>query len=88
MDTKSQSMQRQPSNESSECGSNDFERKQLNYLEKICKQQEKTNEINLQMLSSLEKTNNRLHLIIENQRLERNNRDRMIELLYRIAYNK
>lgn len=76
----------QQSNEDSECRSND--RQSLNYLEQMAKQQEKTNEFHLQILSSLEKTNNRLHSIVENQRLERRNHDRMIELLYRIAYNK
>lgn len=78
----------QQSNENPECGNNEFERQKLNYLEKIAKQQEKSHEIHLQMLSSMEKTNNRLHLIVENQRLERQNNDRMVELLYRIAYNK
>lgn len=89
MDTKSsQPMPEQQSNENAECGSNDIERQKLNYLEQIVKQSERTNQIQLQMLNSMEKTNNRLHLIVENQRLERQNHDRMIELLYRIAYNK
>lgn len=92
MDSKpqqiSQPMQPQQSKEESECGTNEFERQKLNYLEKIAQQQEKTNEFHLHLLSSLEKTNNKLHLIVENQRLERRNHDRMIELLYRIAYNK
>lgn len=88
METKSQPMQEEQSNENSECGNNEIERQKLNLLEKIAKQQEKTHVIHVQMLSSLEKANNRLHLIVENQRLERHNHDRMIELLYRIAYNK
>lgn len=85
MDTKPQPMQQQ-SNEDSQCRSN--ERQSLTFLEQMARQQEKTNEFHLQILSSLEKTNNRLHSIVENQRLERRNHDRMIELLYRIAYNK
>lgn len=88
MDSNSQSMHEQQTNENTECGSTDFERQKLNYLEQIAKQQEKMHEIHLQMLNSMEKTNNRLHIIVENQRLERHNHDRMIELLYRIAYNK
>lgn len=36
----------------------------------------------------LEKTNNRLHVIIENQKQESRNHDRMIELLYHISYSK
>lgn len=86
METKPQPMQQQ-SNEDSECRSSDDRQSQI-YLEQMAKQQEKTNEFHLQILSSLEKTNNRLHSIVENQRLERQNHDRMIELLYRIAYNK
>lgn len=92
METKAQPtqpMQEQPSDENPESGgSNELERQKLNCLEKIVKQQEKTHEIHVQMLGSLEKANNRLHLLVENQRLERQNHDRMIELLYRIAYNK
>lgn len=52
----------------------EIERRKLYYLERILKEQEKTN--------------TRLHSIIENQKQEFNNHDRMIELLYRIAYNK
>lgn len=52
----------------------EMEKRKLYYLEKIAKEQEKTN--------------NRLHSIIENQKQESRNHDRMIELLYRIAYNK
>lgn len=52
----------------------EIEKQKLYYLEKIAKEQEKTN--------------NRLHSIIENQKQEFRNHDRMIELLYRIAYNK
>lgn len=52
----------------------EIEKQKLFYLEKIVKEQEKTN--------------NRLHSIIENQKQEFRNHDRMIELLYRIAYNK
>ncbi len=88
MDSKSQPMQEQQSSENSECGSDEIECRKLNYLERIAKQQEKTHELQLQMLNSMEKTNNRLHMIVENQRLERENNDRMVELLYRIAYNK
>lgn len=93
MDSKpqeiSQQMQPQQSKEESQLGNLcNFERQKLNYLEKIAQQQEKTNEFHLHLLNTLEKTNNRLHLIVENQRLERRNHDRMIELLYRIAYNK
>lgn len=52
----------------------EIERKKLFYLERILKEQEKTN--------------TRLHSILENQKQEFHNHDRMIELLYRIAYNK
>lgn len=52
----------------------DIERKKLYYLERILKEQEKAN--------------TRLHSIIENQKQEFHNHSRMIELLYRIAYNK
>lgn len=93
MDTNSQQQQastqeQQTSETASESGSVDMQRLKLNYLEQIAKHQEKMHEIHLQMLSSMEKANNRLHIIVENQRLERHNHDRMIELLYRIAYNK
>lgn len=65
------------SGETSPVGSDlvaEIEKQKLYYLEKIAKEQEKTN--------------NRLHAIIENQKQEFRNQDRMIELLYRIAYNK
>lgn len=52
----------------------EIERKKLFYLERILKEQEKTNL--------------RLHSIFENQKHECRNQDRMIELLYRIAFNK
>lgn len=52
----------------------DIERQKLYYLERIVKEQEKTN--------------TRLHSIIENQKQEFRNHDRMIDLLYRIAFNK
>lgn len=51
-----------------------IERQKLYYLERIVKEQEKTN--------------TRLHSIIENQKQEFRNHDRMIDLLYRIAFNK
>lgn len=74
----SQSAPQQQTSEDASSGSTDLmaeiERKKLYYLEKIAKEQEKTN--------------NRLHSIIENQKQEFRNHDRMIELLYRIAYNK
>lgn len=61
-----------------ESGSSDMlaeiERKKLYYMERMLKEQEKTN--------------TRLHSILENQKQEFHNHDRMIELLYRIAYNK
>lgn len=52
----------------------DIERRKLFLLERIVKEQEKTN--------------TRLHSIIENQKQEFRNQDRMIDLLYRIAFNK
>lgn len=52
----------------------EIERRKLYCLERILKEQEKTN--------------TRLHSILENQKQEFHNHDRMIELLYRIAYNK
>lgn len=73
----SQASQQQQPLDASTCGSDlhtEIERQKLYYLEKIAKEQEKTN--------------NRLHSIIENQKQEFRNQDRMIELLYRIAYNK
>lgn len=69
--------QQQPSAEEPTSGIEtmaEIEKQKLFYLEKIAKEQEKTN--------------NRLHSIIENQKQEFRNHDRMIELLYRIAYNK
>lgn len=77
MDSQQASQQQQQPLDSSSCGSElltEIEKQKLYYLEKIAKEQEKTN--------------NRLHSIIENQKQECRNQDRMIELLYRIAYNK
>lgn len=51
-----------------------IEREKLYYLERILREQEKTNM--------------RLHSICENQKQEVRNHDRMIDLLYRIAFNK
>lgn len=79
MDPQTSSRQRplqiQGSEESS-CGNDmtEIERQKLYYLERIVKEQEKTNM--------------RLHSIIENQKQEFRNHDRMIDLLYRIAFNK
>lgn len=67
----------QKSSDEHSCSSDliaEFERKKLYCLERILKEQEKAN--------------TRLHSIIENQKQEFHNHDRMIELLYRIAYNK
>lgn len=52
----------------------ELERRKLFYLERIVKEQEKTNI--------------RLHAIIENQKQESRNHERMIDYLYRIAFNK
>lgn len=52
----------------------EMERQKLYYLERMVKEQEKTN--------------SRLHSIIENQKQQFRNHDRMIDLLYRIAFNK
>lgn len=52
----------------------EIERRKLYYLERILKEQEKTNL--------------RLHSICEHQKQEFRNQDRMIDLLYRIAFNK
>lgn len=52
----------------------EIERKKLYYLERMIKEQEKAN---IRLLS-----------IIENQNQEFRNHDRMIDLLYRIAFNK
>lgn len=73
--TSSQQSYQQCSEESS-CGNDmaDIERQKLYFLERIVKEQEKTN--------------TRLHSIIENQKQEFRNHDRMIDLLYRIAFNK
>lgn len=74
--TSSQHTMQQCSEESS-CGTDmmaEIERQKLYYLERIVKEQEKTN--------------TRLHSIIENQKQEFRNHDRMIDLLYRIAFNK
>lgn len=67
---------KQPSEESCSGGESlvEIERKKLYYLERIVKEQEKTNI--------------RLHSIVENQKQEFRNHDRMIDLLYRIAFNK
>lgn len=72
----SQQPQQQGREESSSGGdmTTEIERQKLYYLERIVKEQEKTN--------------TRLHSIIENQKQEFRNHDRMIELLYRIAFNK
>lgn len=72
----SQQSQQQGREESSSGGdmTTEIERQKLYYLERIVKEQEKTN--------------TRLHSIIENQKQEFRNHDRMIELLYRIAFNK
>lgn len=76
MDSQQASQQQQPLDSSSSSSEllAEIEKQKLYYLEKIAKEQEKTN--------------NRLHSIIENQKQECRNHDRMIELLYRIAYNK
>lgn len=70
------SQHQQGSEESSSGGDmhSEMERRKLYYLERIVKEQEKTN--------------TRLHSIIENQKQEFRNHDRMIDLLYRIAFNK
>lgn len=52
----------------------DIELQKLDYLERIFKEQEKTNR--------------RLQSMIENQKLEFRNHDRMIDLLHHIAFNK
>lgn len=78
MDASSSSQQPlQQGSEESTCSNDmlaEMERQKLYYLERIVKEQEKTN--------------TRLHSIIENQKQEFRNHDRMIELLYRIAFNK
>lgn len=79
MDSQSTALQQQQQSSGDEPPSGidtmaEIEKQKLYYLEKIAKEQEKTN--------------NRLHSIIENQKQEFRNHDRMIELLYRIAYNK
>lgn len=77
MDSQQTSQQQQQQPLGSTCGNEllaEIEKQKLYYLEKIAKEQEKTN--------------SRLHSIIENQKQEFRNHDRMIELLYRIAYNK
>lgn len=78
MDPQTSSQQHyQQSSEESSCGNDlltEIERKKLYYLERIVKEQEKAN--------------TRLHSIIENQKQEFRNQDRMIDLLYRIAFNK
>lgn len=66
-----------PYTDTSSCSTDiltEIERQKLYFLDKIAREQEKIN--------------NRLHSIIENQKQECRNQDRMIELLYRIAYNK
>lgn len=74
--TSSQVPMQQPSEESTYGGDvlAEIERQKLYFLEKMVKEQEKTN--------------NRLNSIIENQKQEFRNHDRMIDLLYRIAFNK
>lgn len=81
MDQQLMSQQHQPnkhfSEESCSGAGNpmaEIERKKLYYLDRIVKEQEKTNM--------------RLHSLIENQKQEFRNHDRMIDLLYRIAFNK
>lgn len=79
MDPQTSSSQRplQMGSEESSRGNDmltEIERQKLYYLERIVKEQEKTNL--------------RLHSIIENQKQEFRNHDRMIDLLYRIAFNK
>lgn len=77
MDPQTSSQQScQQCSEELSCGNDmaKIERQKLYYLERIVKEQEKTN--------------TRLHLIIENQKQEFRNQDRMIDLLYRIAFNK
>lgn len=72
--TSSQQSYQQGSEESSCDDMAEIERRKLYFLERIVKEQEKTN--------------TRLHSIIENQKQEFRNHDRMIDLLYRIAFNK
>lgn len=80
MDQQSMSQHQPNKHLSDECCSGtgdpmaDIERKKLYCLERILKEQEKTNI--------------RLHSIVENQKQEFCNHDRMIDLLYRIAFNK
>lgn len=77
MDPQTSQQSMQQSSEESSCGGDmlaEIERQKLYYLERIVKEQEKTN--------------TRLHSIIENQKQEFRNHDRMIDLLYRIAFNK
>lgn len=76
MENTSQNMER--TNEESSTSQTDMmvdiERQKLSLLERMVKEQEKTN--------------NRLSLIFENQKVELRNHDQMIDLLYRIAFNK
>lgn len=73
--TSSQQQSYQQGSEESSCDDMaEIERRKLYFLERIVKEQEKTN--------------TRLHSIIENQKQEFRNHDRMIDLLYRIAFNK
>lgn len=77
METKSQNMEPRTSEESpsSHSGSMvDIERQKLFLLERMIKEQEKTN--------------SRLALIVQNQKTESSSHERMIDLLYRIAFNK
>lgn len=74
MDPQHQSKSSEEFSSSSDVMLAEIERKKLYCLERIIKEQEKTNI--------------RLHSILENQKQEFLNHDRMIDLLYRIAYNK
>lgn len=74
-DSESQKIQEgQPEDDSSSEGNELNVKKLYSYLERIAKEQEKTNK--------------RLQSIIENQRQERLNNDRITELLYKIAFCK
>lgn len=77
MDPQTSQQTLQQGSQESSCSGDmmtEIERQKLYYLERIVKEQEKTN--------------TRLHSIIENQKQEFRNHDRMIDLLYRIAFNK
>lgn len=78
MEHTSQQHTQQRTSEESVCSRNDsladIERQKLFFLERMVKEQEKTN--------------TRLNSIIEHQKQAFRNHDRMIDLLYRIAFNK